>query len=57
MRLIDADALNGYELGLISPKAQKLFHKIINDAPTIDIQPKQTFDGMTNGGSDAGGVS
>jgi len=35
MRLIDADALNGYQFGLISSQAQKLFHKTINNAPTI----------------------
>ena len=38
-RYIDADKLNGYEFGLISPKAQKLFHKIINNAPTEDVKP------------------
>ena len=44
MRLIDADALNGYELGLISPKAQKLFHKIINDAPTVVLKQEPCTD-------------
>ena len=39
-RYIDADKLNGYEFGLISPKAQDLFHKIINNAPTV-IAEKQ----------------
>ena len=38
-RYIDADKLNGYELGLISPKAQKIFHEIINNAPTEDVKP------------------
>jgi hypothetical protein len=38
MRLIDADALNGYKFGLISPYAQNLFHKTINEAPTIDYK-------------------
>ena len=37
-RYIDADKLNGYEFGLISPKAQDLFHKIINNAPTEDVK-------------------
>lgn len=41
MRLIDADALNGYKFGLISPYAQNLFHKIINEAPTI-VQEQRT---------------
>lgn len=38
MRLIDADALNGYKFGLISPYAQNLFHETINEAPTIDYK-------------------
>ena len=38
-RYIDANKLNGYEFGLISPKAQDLFHKIINNAPTEDVKP------------------
>ncbi len=38
-RYIDADKLNGYEFGLISPKAQDLFHKTINNAPTEDVKP------------------
>ena len=46
MRLIDADALNGYELGLISPKAQKLFHKIINDAPTVVLEQEPCTDAI-----------
>lgn len=46
-RLIDATELNGYKFGLISPYAQKLFHAIINNAPTVNaiIIPK----GATNG--------
>ena len=47
MRLIDADALNGYELGLISPKAQKLFHKIINDAPTVVLEQEPCTDAIS----------
>ncbi len=38
-RYIDADKLNGYEFGLISTKAQNLFHKTINNAPTEDVKP------------------
>ena len=38
-RYIDANKLNGYAFGLISPKAQNLFHKIINNAPTEDVEP------------------
>lgn len=38
-RYIDANKLNGYEFGLISPKAQDLLHKIINNAPTEDVKP------------------
>lgn len=41
MRLIDADALNGYKFGLISPYVQNLFHKTINEAPTI-VQEQRT---------------
>ena len=41
MRLIDADALNGYKFGLISPYAQNLFHRTINEAPTI-VQEQRT---------------
>lgn len=46
MRLIDADALNGYKFGLISPYAQNLFHKIINEAPTI-VQEQKTGETVT----------
>lgn len=46
-RLIDATELNGYKFGLISPYAQKLFHAIINNTPTVNaiIIPE----GATNG--------
>lgn len=57
MRLIDADALNGYKFGLISPYAQNLFHKTINEAPTI-VQEQRTghwefvqYDGNPNIGN------
>lgn len=38
-RYIDAENLNGYAFGLISPYAQNLFHKIINEAPTENVKP------------------
>ena len=44
MRLIDADALNGYQFGLISPYAQNLFHKTINDAPTVVLEQEPCTD-------------
>ena len=37
-RYIDATELNGYKFGLISPYAQKLFHKTIDDAHTADVR-------------------
>lgn len=37
-RYIDATELSGYKFGLISPYAQKLFHRVINETPTADVR-------------------
>jgi len=37
-RYIDATELSGYKFGLISPYIQKLFHQIVNEAPTADVR-------------------
>ena len=37
-RYIDAEKLNGYGFGLISPYAQALFHATINAAKTEDVR-------------------